>query len=129
MAVHRPVSAEVAEAEEERIRLVELEPGHVLPGDLDGGHAVSVDAPVVAVAPVSASAISAGALALMTAVEPAHLPAQGLVLFQVDVDRMLPVIPRVDEHPVFGAVLFHRRSVDSAVRKLIVDDPLAVVAV
>lgn len=55
--------------------------------------------------------------------------AQNLVLLQVDVDRMLPVIPRVLENPVFRAVLFDRESQLITVREPVIDDPLTIVAV
>ncbi len=65
----------------------------------------------------------------MAAVKAARCPAQDLVFLQMDVNGMLPVAARVDNRPVLGAVLRHREAEDVAVGKLIIDNPLAVLAV
>src|SRR5712692_1477403 len=135
VAVHGPVAFEIAEAEEERVRLVELEPGHVLPCDLHGWHAVCIGAAVAAIAAAvsgtapSVATISTAALELVPAVEAAHDPTQDLVLLEMDVDGVLPVVAGIDKDPVFRAVLFHGEAVDGAVGKLVVDDPLAVATI
>ena len=62
VAVHGPVSDEVAEAEEERVRLVELEPRDIFSRDLDVRNTVAVGAAVAAAAatiPAAAPSIAA----------------------------------------------------------------------
>src|SRR6266571_3245852 len=124
VAVHGPVALEVAETEEERICFVELEPSDVLPCDLHGRYAVGIGATVAAVAGVPARVLEFGSIMVS-----AGNSAQNLVLFQMDMDGVLPVVSWVNENPIFGAVLLHGEAVHRAVGKLLVDDPLAVVAV
>src|SRR5216683_402954 len=130
VTVHWVVSREVAEAEEERVRFVELEPGHVFARHLHYRHAVRVD-PAIHPRPaaVSVSTVSSRALPFMPAVKATRQPAQDLMFLEVDVNGMLPVAARIDKRPVFGAVLRHGEAEDVAVGKLIIDDPLAVLAV
>src|SRR5712692_6036807 len=62
VAVHGVVPREVAEAEEEGVRLVELEPGDVFSRYLDGRHTESVGAAVAAAAgavPAAAPSVAA----------------------------------------------------------------------
>src|SRR6185295_14673503 len=47
----------------------------------------------------------------------------------VNVDRVLPIAPRIAPEPVLRAVLFHGETEFVAVRKPTVDYPLAVVAI
>src|SRR6266567_2374468 len=56
-------------------------------------------------------------------------PAQDLVFLQMNVDGVLPVVAGVDQNPVLCAVLRHCEAQLIAVSKLVVDDPLAVVAI
>src|SRR6266571_4135335 len=56
-------------------------------------------------------------------------PAQDLMLLQMNVDRVLPVVAWVDQDPVLRAVLRNGEPQFVAVGKLIVDYPLAVIAV
>ena len=71
----------------------------------------------------------------MPARAPAGNSAQDLVLFEMDVDGVLPIVAGVNQHPVFGSVLLHRKAEGVravrgvAVGKLVVDDPLPVIAV
>src|SRR5258706_12706786 len=51
------------------------------------------------------------------------------MLFKMRVNGVLPIVPRVNEFPVFGAVLLYGEAKFVAVRKPIVDCPLSVVAV
>ena len=47
----------------------------------------------------------------------------------MNVDGVLPVVAWIDQDPVFRAVLFHSEAELIAVRKFIIDYPLAIVAV
>ena len=51
------------------------------------------------------------------------------MLFKMRVDGVLPIITRVNEFPIFGAVLLYGEAKFIAVREPIVDCPLSVVAV
>ena len=51
------------------------------------------------------------------------------MLLEVDVDGVLPVVARVLDDPVLRGVLRHGEAQLVAARELVVDDPLAVVAV
>src|SRR6266568_1526184 len=117
VAVHGPVALEVAETEEERICFVELEPSDVLPCDLHGRYAVGIGATVAAVAGAvsaatpSVAAVPARVLEFGSIMVSAGNSAQNLVLFQMDMDGVLPVVSWVNENPIFGAVLLHGEAV------------------
>src|SRR5882724_12884690 len=51
------------------------------------------------------------------------------MFFQMDMDGVLPIAPRIDEHPVFGAVLRYSEAEFITVREPVIDDPLAIAAV
>src|SRR5260370_27587116 len=53
-------------------------------------------------------------------------PAQDLVLFQMDVDGVLRVVARINDAPVFRAVLLDGEADRIAVHESVVDYPLAV---
>src|SRR5260370_34308054 len=53
-------------------------------------------------------------------------PAQDLVLFQMDVDGVLPVVSRINDAPVFRTVLLYGEADRIAVHESVVDYPLAV---
>src|SRR2546426_1886329 len=136
VAVHGPVPLEVTEAEEQRVALVELESSDVLPRNLHVGHPGELRADSRATA--AKWAVGAGARGNpASARETAAIinPAQDAVLFQMDVDGVLPIVAGVNQHPVFGSVLLHRKAEGVgavrgvAVGKLVVDDPLPVIAV
>src|SRR6266568_432917 len=135
VAVHGPIPLKVAEAGEEGVRLVELEPGDVLPGNLHGRHSVAVGAAVTAVAAAipaaapSVAAVSSGILVFSTIMVSARDAAQDLVFLQMSVNGVLPVVTRVDENPVLSTVLRYGEAEFITVCELVVDDPLAVVAI
>ena len=56
-------------------------------------------------------------------------PAQNLVLLQMDVNRVLPITPWIHQEPILRAVLRHGEAELVTVRKPVIDDPLAVVAI
>src|SRR3989475_12321774 len=111
VAVHGPVPLEVTEAEEQRVALVELESSDVLPRTLHVGHPGELRADSRATA--AKWAVGAGARGNpASARETAAIinPAQDPVLLQVDVDGVLPIVAGIDEDPVFGSVLLHRKA-------------------
>src|SRR5205085_784597 len=130
VAVHGPVPLEVAEAEEECGVLVELKPRDILARDLyvgDAGPGGADAASTPAERAVTRGVVIGAAAAAVTA--SVDDPAQNLVFFKMDVNRVLPVIPRISQDPVLRAVLGDGEAQLVTVGEPVVDDPLAVVAV
>jgi len=120
----------VTEAEEQRVALVELESSDVLPRNLHVGHPGELRADSRATAAkwaVGAGARGNPASARVTA--SIVTSAQDAVLFQMDVNGVLPIAPGIGEYPVFGAVLRYREAEFITVREPVINNPLAIVAV
>src|ERR1041384_619029 len=139
VAVHRPVALKVAEAEEDFHIFIALQPGAVLARHLHVGHTgarradtanAAAKGAVTVRTPVGRAESGAPAVMAVTEATPSVAgPAEDLMLFQVDVDRVLPIIPRIAPEPVFGAVLLHGETEFVTVRKPAIDDPLSIVAI
>ena len=130
MAVHWPIPSEVAEAEEHFSVLIKLEPCYVLARNFNVGNAGARGADTAtATAKIAVAAISITVTAAAAVMSAAVDPAQDLVFFQMNVDRVLPIVAGVDKDPVLRAVLSYGEAEFITIRKLVVDDPLTVVSV
>ena len=106
VAVHGPIALEVAEAEEESSVLVKLKSRDILARHFDiwDTRTCSADAASssseIAVATITVP-VTAGTIVMTTAVD----SLQNLVLFQMDVDGVLPIVTRIYDHPILRGVL------------------------
>ncbi len=114
VTVHRIAAEPIAETEEERDLLAWKHTNDILTGGVHPGRRV---AGIIIEATVAAA-------------DKPRSARQDLVLLEMDVDGVGPLweaIAWIAENPVFDAVLGDLKADDIAIKKLIVDDPLAII--